>query len=71
MAPFLYYQSVFLMVASGNLRESLNGEHISEQYKEGLGHGSVADGQEILWCFASLRKIYSALKLGDNPGGRT
>lgn len=33
-------------------------------------HGSLEGGQEILWSFATLRKIYSALKLGDNPGRR-
>lgn len=62
------------MVAARNLSvysiESLNGEHVSEQHK-GLRHGSVADGQEILWCLVPLRKNCSALKLGDNPVGRT
>lgn len=61
------------MVAARNLRvysiKSLNGEHVSEQYKEGLWRGSVADGQEILWCFVPLRKNYSTLKLRENPGG--
>ena len=38
--------------------------------KKGFDIGSVTDGREILWCSAPLRKIYSALRLGDNPKGR-
>lgn len=42
----------------------LNGKKISEQYKQGLQHGSVAGCQEILRWSKTLRKIYCAVKLG-------
>lgn len=61
-------QSVLLRLATRSPRVyspgDLNGKKVSEQYKQGVQHGSMAGCQEILGHSGTLRKIYCALKLG-------
>lgn len=56
------------MLVSGNpsvySTDFLNRENISEQYTEGLRHGSGAGSQEILSFSGTLKKIHCVLKLG-------
>ena len=65
---------MLLILVSGNPSvdsiDSLNGENISEQYKEGLQHGSGAGGQEILPYSGTLRTIYCTLKPGRQSQGK-